>query len=89
MAYIDLNSVRAGIVADPAEYRWRSYGEAVSGGPKGNGKKAREGLARAKPAPHLASYGAHTTCACGFEGAGRRNEKRLGVNTEPLIMKPQ
>jgi putative transposase len=46
-AYIDLNPVRAGVVADPARYRWSSYGEAVGGGPKGNGKKAREGLVRA------------------------------------------
>jgi REP element-mobilizing transposase RayT len=46
-AYIDLNPVRAGMVEDPAEYRWSSYGEAVGGGPKGNGKKAREGLVRA------------------------------------------
>ena len=46
-AYIDLNPVRAGIVKDPAEYRWSSYGEAVGGGAKGNGKKAREGLVRA------------------------------------------
>jgi REP element-mobilizing transposase RayT len=46
-AYIDLNPVRAGMAADPADYRWSSYGEAVGGGPKGNGKKAREGLVRA------------------------------------------
>jgi hypothetical protein len=46
-AYIDLNPVRAGMVEDPAEYRWSSYGEAVGGGKKGNGKKAREGLMRA------------------------------------------
>ena len=46
-AYIDLNPVRAGLVADPADYRWSSYGEAVGGGTKGNGKKAREGLVRA------------------------------------------
>ena len=46
-AYIDLNPVRAGMVSDPAEYRWSSYGEAVGGGKKGNGKKAREGLVRA------------------------------------------
>ena len=46
-AYIDLNPVRAGIVQDPADYRWSSYGEAVGGGKKGNGKKAREGLVRA------------------------------------------
>jgi hypothetical protein len=46
-AYIDLNPVRAGMVEDPADYRWSSYGEAVGGGGKGNGKKAREGLVRA------------------------------------------
>jgi putative transposase len=46
-AYIDLNPVRAGMVADPADYRWSSYGEAIGGGRKGNGKKAREGLVRA------------------------------------------
>jgi len=46
-AYIDLNPVRAGMVADPADYRWSSYGEAMGGGAKGNGKKARAGLVRA------------------------------------------
>jgi hypothetical protein len=46
-AYIDLNPVRAGIVKDPADYRWSSYGEAVGGGTKGDGKRAREGLVRA------------------------------------------
>lgn len=46
-AYIDLNPVRAGMVSDPAAYRWSSYGEAVGGGAKGNGKKSREGLVRA------------------------------------------
>ena len=46
-AYIDLNPVRAGMVSDPAEYRWSSYGEAMGGGPRGNGKKARAGLVRA------------------------------------------
>ncbi|MFT4177114.1 MAG: transposase [Luteolibacter sp.] len=46
-AYIDLNPVRAGIVSDPADYRWCGYGEAIGGGKKGNGKKAREGLVRA------------------------------------------
>jgi putative transposase len=46
-AYIDLNPVRAGMVQDPADYRWSSYGEAIGGGPRGNGKKARAGLVRA------------------------------------------
>jgi hypothetical protein len=30
-AYIDLNPVRAGIVEDPADYAWSSYGAAVAG----------------------------------------------------------
>jgi putative transposase len=30
-SYIDLNPVRAGIVADPKDYRWSGYGEAVAG----------------------------------------------------------
>jgi putative transposase len=56
-AYIDLNPVRAGMVADPAEYRWSSYGEAIGcrvkgdsltrSGVFGNGKTARAGLVRA------------------------------------------
>ncbi len=29
-AYIDLNPVRAGIVKDPAQYRWSGYAEAVA-----------------------------------------------------------
>ena len=31
-AYIDLNPVRAGLVTDPGDYRWSSYGEAMGGG---------------------------------------------------------
>jgi putative transposase len=46
-AYIDLNPVRAGMVKDSADYRWSSYGEAIGGGSKGNGKTARAGLVRA------------------------------------------
>lgn len=37
--YIDLNPVRAGLVADPAEYRWSGYGAAVGGE-----REARKGL---------------------------------------------
>ena len=55
-AYIDLNPVRAGMVGDPAQYRWSSYGEAVGGGPKGHGKKAREGLVRACMSHHGAGF---------------------------------
>jgi REP element-mobilizing transposase RayT len=45
-AYIDLNPVRAGMVADPAEYRWSSYGEAM-GATGTSGAKAKAGLVRA------------------------------------------
>jgi len=38
-AYIDLNPVRAGIVKDPADYRWSGYGEAAAGV-----RRAREGI---------------------------------------------
>jgi len=38
-AYIDLNSVRAGIVEDPKSYHFCGYGEAVAGG-----KAARHGM---------------------------------------------
>ena len=42
-AYIDLNPVRAQICDDPKDYRWCTYGEAVSGGKKA--KLAREAIA--------------------------------------------
>jgi REP element-mobilizing transposase RayT len=45
-AYIDLNPVRAGMVEDPAEYRWSSYGEAM-GATGRSGTKAKAGLVRA------------------------------------------
>ena len=40
-AYIDLNPIRAGLVNDPADYRWSGYGEAAAGQ-----KIARFGLER-------------------------------------------
>jgi putative transposase len=46
-AYIDLNPVRAGMVSDPAEYRWSSYGEAMGAAGRGGGSKAKAGLVRA------------------------------------------
>jgi putative transposase len=66
-AYIDLNPVRAGMVSDPADYRWSSYGEAVGGGRKGNGKKAREGLVRA----------CMSHCGAGFESERWKEVSRI------------
>jgi hypothetical protein len=40
-AYIDLNPVRAGMVEDPADYRWSGYAEAMSGK-----ARSRRGLVR-------------------------------------------
>ena len=40
-AYIDLNPVRAGMVADPADYRWIGYAEAMAGK-----ARSRRGLVR-------------------------------------------
>jgi REP element-mobilizing transposase RayT len=54
-AYIDLNPVRAGLVADPAEYRWCSYADAMSGKPR-----AQAGLSLVVDCPNpgdlLAAY---------------------------------
>jgi hypothetical protein len=56
---MDLNPVRAGIVKDPADYRWSSYGEAVEAGPRataggrGRGWCAHGWLTRAgRPTPN-------------------------------------
>ena len=40
-AYIELNPVRAGMVADPADYRWSGYSEAMAGK-----ARSRRGLVR-------------------------------------------
>ncbi len=45
-AYIDLNPVRAGIVADSKDYRWCGYAEAVADGAGVTGKWCEENVAR-------------------------------------------
>jgi REP element-mobilizing transposase RayT len=71
-AYIDLNPVRAGMVTDPADYRWSGYGEALGGGARGNGRKARAGLVRALMAHQ--GYGAD---ARHWPGRVSRDYRRL------------
>lgn len=41
-AYMDLNPVRAGMGADPADYRWSSYGKAVGSGRGAEGARILE-----------------------------------------------
>lgn len=92
-AYIDLNPVRAGMVKDPAQYRWSGYGEAVGGGPKGNGKKARAGLVRAMRAHHGvhadAELWAHDVSReyrrILLAGAVGKQESRMGRNGETEV----
>ncbi len=87
-AYIDLNPVRAGMVKDPAEYRWSSYGEAIGGGAKGTGKTARAGLVRALRAHKgVAADASLWTNDVSREyrqllmaGAGEKLETRVGRN---------
>ncbi len=84
-AYIDLNPVRAGMVKNPEDYRWSSYGEAIGGGTKGNGKKARAGLVRAMRAHKgVAADAAYWKDDVALEyrkillaGAGERVEERV------------
>ena len=52
-AYIDLNPVRAKIVADPKDYRWSGYGEACGGS-----RIARAGLIAVHDSRHYEQTGA-------------------------------
>ena len=80
-AYIDLNPVRTGMVEDPADYRWSSYGEAVGGGKKGNGKKAREGLVRAITSDTDTGFNAEK-----WKDASRRYRRLMGLALERKIL---
>jgi REP element-mobilizing transposase RayT len=70
-AYIDLNPVRAGLVEDPADYRWSSYGEAIGGGR--GAAKAQSGLVRA-----LRGHQGHAgTARAWAQGGFSREYRRL------------
>ena len=84
-AYIDLNPVRAGMVKDPADYRWSSYGEAIGGGPRGNGKKARAGLVRAL----RAHKGVGADAAYWAQDVSREYRKLLMAGAAETSDKPQ
>lgn len=76
-AYIDLNPVRAGIVEDPADYRWSSYGEAVGGGR--GATKARQGLVRA-----LYAFGEKEATARAWSQGGIGKEYRRILMAEGM-----
>jgi putative transposase len=89
-AYIDLNAVRAGLVQDPAEYRWCGYAEAVGGM-----EEARQGLASAVFAGDYGltgwrQVGARYRALLGFEGSTLRSAQagkvRMGRETAAKLM---
>ncbi len=80
-AYIDLNSVRAGIVEDPREYRFCGYAEAVAGGEAARGgiemifQGLGDGLSWRKIS---AQYRMRLFCA------GEETEERKGIRSEEV-----
>ena len=82
-AYIDLNPVRAGMVSDPAKYRWSGYGEAIGGGNKGNGKKARESLMRIFENPEARFKNPDGD----WRDVARRYRRLMGMELEGKVMK--
>ncbi len=87
-AYIDLNPVRAGLVADPKDYRWCGYAEALGGS-----RRAQRGLCKAlgKPVNGWRRAGAAEAYRCLLHDEGReikdaQNETvvRPGVSAESV-----
>ncbi len=73
-AYIDLNPIRAGLVEDPADYRWCSYAAAVAGV-----KGARQALTYAVMGRQRVSWGKVVAeYRCLLFGTG---EERMGGQT--------
>jgi len=83
-AYIDLNPVRAGMVKDPADYKWSSYGAAVAGS-----RIARAGLARLWSRSEAGAMAAHRVLV--FEAGSEEHvpeegekSKRVGIPREKV-----
>lgn len=71
--YIDLNPIRAGLVADPANYRWSSYGEAMGGL-----TRAQSALSSVLGMPHWKQAADHYRMVLYGKGAnGRTGEQGL------------
>ncbi len=78
-AYIDLNSVRAGMVQDSADYRWSSYGVAMGGNKAASFRPSAGDLARsARKVPDRCAAGTRCGQACARcdDRAGRPDSSR-------------
>ena len=93
-AYIDLNPVRAGMVSDPAEYRWSSYGEAVGGGGEGKWEEGAGGTGEGVHEPSRSGLrggalaGSFADLSAG-DGSGAGPEKRPGGGGQGQGRRPQ
>ncbi|MFT5108862.1 MAG: putative transposase [Pseudoalteromonas tetraodonis] len=80
-AYIDLNSVRAGLADDPKDYRWCGYCEAVAGD-----RVARKGLSRVmgdvKPRAGWSDIGPRYRKV--LFGIGEGDSARVGLSREEV-----
>lgn len=78
-AYIDLNAVRAGIVTDPAQYRWCGFAEATAGV-----RSAMEGLRRidggGDGAGAVARYRVLLYAKGAVQGRGKRAEATIPID---------
>jgi REP element-mobilizing transposase RayT len=74
-AYIDLNPVRAGLVEDPAAYRWCSYAEAVAGNRTVSAHYGQITGAFAEGAEEAASLASYRLVLFGKGGVTRRADQ--------------
>jgi len=90
-AYIDLNPVRAGMVADPKDYRWSGYGAAVAGDkPAQRGlqsiAQALQGGVEASPSESLEHYRMHLYLKGEQDSIGPDGQTEGGVFTHEEVM---
>ena len=70
-AYIDLNSVRAGLCEDPGDYRWSGYAEAMAGK-----EEALEGVATIVGEKQLPTGGGETESQGALMGGDKEQRRR-------------
>jgi REP element-mobilizing transposase RayT len=80
-AYIDLNSVRAGMVDDPKNYRWSGYAQAVAGD-----RLARRGLVGVMRQEQANADWRHVGAAYRkvIFGIGEETAERVGISREEV-----
>jgi hypothetical protein len=75
--YIDLNPIRAGLVEDPAEYRWSGYGEAMGGS-----ALARAGIGKIMREEDWKKAGGAYRVGLYQKGSESRNAKKVAIDLE-------